>query len=216
MGRRFLARAEAAHPSVRDDFRDDFMDNIQAAIVFGRSMFHYLDRHPKTDPAYAAGFQATAARMTGDPVLAYFKDARDLWLKRRPPSITRRIYLSSTLTATGTVFAEARVKRAGPWYRRPPRILWMDTGDAIMRPIRRWRRQGAAAIRRRIDPLRRRVETWRARRRAQPPSVREYYFSDADPEGLDRPAVDLVREYLDRLEAIVDEAEAQFPALRAR
>jgi len=43
------------------------------------------------------------------------------------------------------------------------------------------------------------------------PSIREFYFADPDPEGQDRPAVDLVGEYLDRLEAIVSEAERSFP-----
>jgi hypothetical protein len=43
--------------------------------------------------------------------------------------------------------------------------------------------------------------------------VRELYFADADPEGRDRPAADLVREYLDRLEAVVLEAEATFPGI---
>ena len=37
------------------------------------------------------------------------------------------------------------------------------------------------------------------------------YFADTDPDGKDRPAVDLVREYLDRLEAVVVGVEASFP-----
>jgi hypothetical protein len=43
------------------------------------------------------------------------------------------------------------------------------------------------------------------------PTVREFYLDD--PEGLNRPAVDLVRAYLDRLEVIVGEAEARFPTV---
>jgi len=58
---------------------------------------------------------------------------------------------------------------------------------------------------------------WQARRHAagEVPSIREFYFAEPDPERQARPAVDLVRQYLDRLEAIVAEAEQSFPAVVA-
>ena len=43
------------------------------------------------------------------------------------------------------------------------------------------------------------------------PTIRQFYLDD--PEGLDWPAVDLVRAYLDRLEVIVAEAETLFPVV---
>jgi hypothetical protein len=69
------------------------------------------------------------------------------------------------------------------------------------------------AIKQQRRALRQRVAAWRARWRNRNvvPTVREFYLDD--PEGLDRPAVDLVRAYLDRLEAVVAEAETRFAAV---
>jgi hypothetical protein len=96
---------------------------------------------------------------------------------------------------------EARVIRAQPWYRRSPRIWWQDARSAVLRPIFRWHRWREAAASS-LSAMRRRFE--------RPPrlTVNEYFLDD--PEGLNCSAVVLVAEYLDRLEAIVSEAENSF------
>ena len=88
-----------------------------------------------------------------------------------------------------------------------------DATATVMRPVHRWRYRLVEAIKQQRRALRQRVAAWRARWRNRNvvPTVREFYLDD--PEGLDRPAVDLVRAYLDRLEAVVAEAETRFAAV---
>ena len=152
--------------------------------------------------------------MKADPVLEYFRESRDLLLKERQVTVQRRVFGTiSTVQARSSGYVEGRVTRGEPWYRRSLGILWRDAVAPVMRPIRRWRYRLGEAARRQRRVLRPRVEAWRARWRNRKvvPTVREFYLDD--PEGLDRPAVDLVRTYLDRLEAIVAEAETRFPSL---
>lgn len=107
-----------------------------------------------------------------------------------------------------------RVKRARPWYRRSPAILWQDAAAAVVRPLKRWRyRLGVWGWRRRAD-LGARVERIHARfRKPAEVTVQEFFFDD--PEGLNRPAVVLVDAYLSRWEVIVIEAESKFAHLFA-
>jgi hypothetical protein len=110
---------------------------------------------------------------------------------------------------------EGKVTRGEPWYRRSLPILWQDARATVLRPVHRWRYRLGEAVKRRRRVLSQSVDAWRTRWRTRRivPTVREFYLDD--PEGLDRPAVDLVRAYLDRLQAVVAEAEAQFPQIVA-
>jgi hypothetical protein len=210
---RFLLAQAEALPGTEQETFDTY---IQAAIVFGRSIYHHLQTvatAPGADAKYRQWFVAKSAEMKADPVLEYFRESRDLLLKGRQVTVQRRVFGTGSLSAHISLYAEGRVTRTEPWYRRSVGTLWHDAMAPVMRPIHRWRyRLGEAAIRRR-RALRQRVEAWRTQQRNRKvvPTVREFYLDD--PEGLDRPAVDLVRTYLDRLEAIVLEAEARFPAV---
>jgi hypothetical protein len=210
--RDFLARAERLTATDRREFDD----NLQAAIVFGRSVYHYLDSMAEAanaEAGYRAWFRSKKRVLAADAVLEYFRRERDLTLKERTEGVRRRVTLSAHAGAYVSGYAEMRVTRGAPWYRRNPRIIWQDVWAAVTRPLKRWRHRVAEGLKRRRRVVRGRISAWQARRRAarEVPSVREFYFADTDPEGQDRPAVDLVREYLDRLEAVVVEAEASFP-----
>lgn len=207
----FLAQAEG----LSGDQRAEFGHNIDAAIIFGRSAYHFMQSRASalgTDPAYVSWFDRTKVAMRADKLLEYFREQRDLTLKERHRVIPRRVYASFTATALVSGYVEAVVKRGQPWYRRSPSILWHDAWATVMRPLKRWRykaglraRRARVALVARVDRMR---KWWRARRYI--PSVMELYLDD--PEGLDRNAVDLVREYLARLDAIVSEAERDYPA----
>lgn len=206
----FLAHAEAL-PSTE---REAFDNYLQAAIVFGRSVYHYLRslaESPDVDAAYRQWFRTKSTEMKADPVLEYFRDSRDLLLKERQVAVARRIFVTASDVAHVSDYAEMTVIRGQPWYRRTRRILWQDATATLMRPVKRWRHRLGEALMRRRRVLRQRVEAWRTwwRIRKVVPTVREFYLDD--PGGLDRPAVDLVRAYLDRLDAIVAEAETRFP-----
>ena len=206
----FLAQAEAL-PGTEQETFDTY---LQAAIVFGRSIYHHLQTvatAPGADAKYRQWFMAKSAEMKADPVLEYFRESRDLLLKERQVTVQRRVFGTGSLSFHFSAHGEGRVTRSERWYRRSLGILWHDAIAPVMRPVHRWQyRLGEAAIRRH-RALRQRVEAWRTRWRNRNVvlTVREFYLDD--PEGLDRPAVDLVRTYLDRLEAVVAEAEVLFP-----
>lgn len=206
----FLGRAAALH----GDRRAEFEHNIDAAIVFGRSAYHFLQARAKAtgaDPGFVAWFNTKRTTMLTDVVLEYFRKERDMTLKERHRAIPKRVFATASVAFGISMHAEGVVSRAQPWYRRSPSILWQDARASVMRPLRRCRYRTevrVARVKRTLGERRDRLrEQWRARRYV--PSVREFYLDD--PEGLNRPAVDLVREYLARLDAIIAEAEASFP-----
>jgi hypothetical protein len=192
--------------------REELRRHLMAAVVFGRSVYHYLSSPAEAegaDPAYRAWFRTKADEMRLDPLLEHFRNTRDVVLKEAPMQLRRNVTASFTASARISAHFEARVIRGQPWYRRSPRIWWQDARSTVLRPVSRWRyraqlrwdrwREGAASN---LSAMRRRFE--------RPPrlTVGEYLLDD--PEGLNRSAVELVAEYLDRLEAIVSEAESSF------
>lgn len=196
--------------------RAAFENYLQAAIVFGRSVYHYLQSLAESsgvDAGYLQWFHAKSAEMKADPVFEYFRESRDLLLKERKVAVRRRVNRTVSDSTYISAYAEVRVTRAQPWYRQGLITLWQDAMAAVTRPIKRWRYRLREAVMRRRRALRQWVEAWRTQRRYRKAvlTVREFYVDD--PAGLDRPAVDLVRAYLDRLEAIVAEAETHFPTI---
>jgi len=208
-----LAQAEALSGTEQETF-DTY---LQAAIVFGRAIYHHLQTVaavPGADAAYRKWFTAKSAEMKADAVLEYFRESRDLLLKERQVTVQRRVFGTiSTVQARSSGYVEGRVTRGEPWYRRSLGILWRDAVAPVMRPVHRSQYRLGEAIKQRRRVLRQRVDAWRMRwrNRSVEPTPREFYLDD--PEGMDRPAVDLVRAYLDRLEAVVAEAETRFAAV---
>jgi hypothetical protein len=196
--------------------KEAFDNYLQAAIVFGRSVYHYLHSLAEfsgVEAAYRQWFMVKSTEMLDDPVLEFFRASRDLLLKERTLAVARRIYGTASVSAYISLYAEGSVNRGGPWHRRSPVILWRDAKAAVIRPVNRWLcRLGESLVRRR-RVIRQAVEARRTRwlNRNVVPTVSEFYVGD--PEGLDRPAVDLVRAYLDRLGVIIAEAETLFPAI---
>ena len=208
----FLAQAEAL-PGTEQYAFDNY---LQAAIVFGRSAYNYLDELAKARGVYAAyrqWFGAKRTVMNADPLFGYFWKTRNLLVHHRHVPVMKRAFWTGTISAHISMYGEGRVSRSEPWYRRSLGILWHDAKATVMRPVDRWRYRLVEAIKQQRRALRQRVEAWqtRWRNRKVVPTVREFYLDD--PEGLDRPAVDLVRAYIDRLEVIVGEAEARFPTV---
>lgn len=185
---------------------------LSAAVVFGRSAFHYLETAAKTsgNRPYSKWFGAKAISIKSDLLLDHFKERRNTEIHVRRVPLSRHVSLTASATLSFDVYAEARVIRGRPWYQRSLSVLWQDTRDSVLRPIKRWRHRAGISWRRGRARVASMVEQFRARfRRPAPLSVDEFFLDD--PEGLNRPAVVLVDAYLTRLEAIVAEAEAKHP-----
>jgi len=135
--------------------------------------------------------------MGHDPLFKLFRKTRNFILKEGPVDVHKVITASGRAIAVVSDVVEARVIRGKPWYRRSPTILWQDFHAAMERPIRKWLRHH-------------KIARQRAQDQEQPSgqATESFYFDD--PEWRHRPALELLREYLDRLEEIVNAAEAQF------
>lgn len=206
----FLGEAQA----MREVDRVKLDHYLTSAVVFGRSAFHYLETAADaTSPkAYRSWFGAKRLVIKADVLLEHFRDLRNSEIHTRRVPLSRHVSVSLNAVLRTSAYGEARVKRALPWYRRSPRILWQDAWATLLRPLKRWRyRAGEWAWRHRAA-IEARAELLKARfRKPAKVTVMEFFFDD--PEGLNRPAVVLIDAYLSRWEAIVTEAETKFPNL---
>lgn len=206
----FLGKASA----MTDVDRQALDHYLTAAVVFGRSAFHYLEKANEltADKTYRTWFGAMTWRIKRDPLIEHFRDIRNTEIHAHRVPIARHVSFTASAVLRTSAHAEMRVIRGKPWYRRSPRIWWQDVRAALLRPLKRWRyRLGVWAWRQRAK-LEARVEAVRARfQRPAKVTVAEFFFED--PEGQNRPAVVLVDAYLSRWDAIVSEAEAKFPHL---
>lgn len=177
---------------------EGFVTNLEAAIQFGRNVTWRLQSEFHAIAGFADWYADLQETMRKEPLLALFQDLRTRITKRAENPIVKDT--SVTIAAGALVMSGLVVepRRAKSWYQRSPRIIWQDLLRRIWRPIDR--------LRLRINL---RFESWRARRRAGHTSMRQEYYFD-HPQWKQRPCRELVREYLERLDAIVSEAEAQF------
>ena len=174
-----------------------FSHLFEAAIVFARSVTFHLQKQY----AHTAGFDDWYSRcqdqLRQDPLAFFFIHQRNFVLHQGsvPMSKHVNVMLRSSVVATSSV--SVKVIRGRPWYRRSPRILMEDA----------------------IYPVRARLHDWRKRRRQRRrireakqqsgTTVTETIRFQEEP-WAQRPALELLREYLGTLEGIVADAEAQF------
>ncbi len=176
--------------------RKKFSALFQSAIVFARSITFHLKKEYTHQPGFEDWYSAHEVSLRADPLARFILKTRNFSLKEGTPPFTRHIVAEMHETVRVVVGMDAVIIRAQPWFRRTPKILWADMIHVAKRIVTKWRRQ-------------------RERRRVQKPEreqvarVTQTWKFD-DPDWDDRPALHLVREYLDKLQSIVMEAEERF------
>jgi hypothetical protein len=191
--RLFLAQARSADP----DDRATTSANLEAAIVFGRSVTFHLQSQFAREPGFDAWYAQQQTLLRGQRLSRFLLEQRNYVLKVGP-AIVHRI---ADIAITESVFVRDEVSvqviRDQPWWRRSPKILVEDA----------------------LYPWRQRFRLWRERREprraaenaGQSGSVTtsdELHFGE--PEWKDTPALELVERHLDALAGIVAEAESRF------
>lgn len=177
--------------------RRAFVNLIEAAIVFARSVTFCLQSEYRDTTEFKDWYLEKQEEMKKDPLFSFFRDRRNYILKEGSAGVHKGISLNITEHAGISEFFEIKVTRGRPWYRRSPKILWEDLRAAIKRPIRRW------------------IWTWKNRRQhkksqkeTQVEASEGFYFDD--PMWKDRKVCDLLQEYVNKLDWIVSEAEIKF------
>jgi hypothetical protein len=160
-----------------------------------------LQKEYRDAPAFAAWYKNCERGMHDDPLLQFFKKLRNYVVKEGPAPITRIVTLAGVVIAHAELRATATVIRGKPWYRRGISILW----DDLTFSVRQW-------LRLCLRQLQGRIKRWRveARHDQSPEKIYPDSFVFLDPAWQMKPAVDLLEDYLARLDTLVSEAENQF------
>lgn len=190
--------------------RDAFVYCFEAAIVFGRSIPHHLRKqYIRPDKPWC---RTQLKALETEPLVTFFVSTRDFIIHQGEVGIRRAFEVTPQpghLTLSGSV--TVRLARGAPWYKRSPRILWGDSVRAVLRPWRKWRE--ARQEKGRIAALQRESQ----RQEQTPPVTRvRLYFASDDPAVKGRPAVELVYEYLRRLEKEIDTFDERFGESKGR
>ena len=179
--------------------RTAFEHFIAAAIVFGRSATFHLQKEYSARHGFEEWYSAKQAQMAADPLFSFLRDKRNYILKEASIPVRKTVSVSLSGNVMMSGHLEARVIRGQPWYRRRPYILLQDTNAAIGRIFRRFSRFLRNSARRMLPRRSKKVAT----------TTLLHFDDDA---WRDQAATDVISEYLRKLEAIVADAERQFPA----
>lgn len=187
----FLARAREVSVGDREVFKHFF----EAAVVFARSVTFHLQKQLAAKPGFEGWYRKRQQELVSNQLCRFFLEQRNYILKCGPAAVVVDIRVQLTDAVTVAANFESRVTRDKPWYRRRPQIIVDDLMRRVTSMYQRWR----VFLRRRRRAVRpkssvRVTETWRF----------------AHDEWRDRPALDLLAEYLDVLSAVIGEAAAAF------
>jgi len=183
--------------------RESFLNFLEAAIVFARSVTFFLQKEYRHTSGFNNWYLNKVDLMNKDPIFKFFQNIRNLILKESPAGVYRIVRVAGKAKIGFSSFAELNVIRGQLWYRRSPKILWEDLCATITKPIRRWLWQ--CKIKLKNLQLQRHSKV----RVTKTVITAEGFFFD-DPKWKDHPACDLLEEYLNKLEQIVAEAETRF------
>jgi hypothetical protein len=189
----FVEQAAAVGAADRVRFRRF----IETAIVSARSVTFHLQKQYDQIAGFRGWYETWQNRLRADPLARFFTEKRNHALKEGPLEVRKHIDVHVSATVRATMTVSATVTRGQPWYRRSPKILIEDA----LSPLR-------SCLHGPLTERRRR----RFARESQPAervTVSEsLHFTEAP--WSERPALDLIREYLDTLRTLVEEAEATF------
>jgi hypothetical protein len=187
----FAAKAADSQPEDLVGFRH----NLEAAIVFARSVTFHIQKEFAHAPGFDAWYKNWQDRLGSDKASRFFLDKRNFLLKKGRLEISRHISFKVTITASSKLTAKVTVVRGQPWYRRSPRIILED----LTYPMREWLHERKE----RRQEAKKRAQT----REAQPPEIGIYFV---EPEWNDKPALDHFDKYLKSLGSLAIDCESRF------
>lgn len=191
----FLAQARSADPNDRHAVAT----NLEAAIVFCRSVTFHLQSQFAHSPSFAEWYAVQQKHLSEQPISRFLLQQRNYVLKVGPASVTRIIDVSITESLMASTEFSVQVIRGHPWYRRSPKILMEDLVYSSRQKMRLWRER------------RRRSKQAQEVTQSSSAITRDaLYFTDAQWKEI--AALDLVEQQLAIFAEIVKQAEARFLA----
>ncbi len=175
--------------------RSAFEREIQAAIVMARSITQHIQKEYAHRPGFDQWWAPYQQMMEQGGLFKLFKKMRNTILKIGPIEVQRVVSVTVRSIVDTAVVVEAQATQEEARHRRSPNMIWHDFQSAAMTAIREWHR---SLTRRHVL----------AQRQPSAEVAENFYFDE--PKWGHRPALELVREYLHKLEEIVSAAEEQF------
>ena len=194
-GRYLLSEAQRLEPSVRHPGdRTGFDANIEAAIEMGKKVAYHL-RHEFR--LILPEFKQWLDEKEKDPLIAFFTGLRHVSVHQLPLKAGRVIQVRSALEVNVAMSVEAKVVRGRPLHRHSTSELWaLFWNTTLARIVRRcgWA-QPKHQEPRSLPPT---------------PSLPADFFHFAKPPYHEENALELIEQYLDKLETVIAEAEREF------
>src|SRR5262249_20840391 len=129
-----------------------FAHNINAAIVFGRSVTWHIQKDYKHRAGFDEWYEQEQQALRKNPLCRFFHEARTTISKVRLTAARRRFSLSLEGGVYLTEWLDAELFNVRPWYRRTLREHWQEVLRRVRKPV--------SALRVR---LRRQVRTFKER-----------------------------------------------------
>ena len=192
-GRFYIQQAELVATSDRRAF-EHF---LEASIVFGRSVTFHLQKEFSRNSDFKKWYTQKQTEMASDDLFGFLKHKRNYILKEGPIAVPKIINVNVAETLGLSDSVEAHVIRGKPWNKRSLKILLHDIVAPIRGMMNRWHQKLRKALPKKRLEVDGKCEV-----------EERLYF--ADEQWCDRAATDLIREYLAKLDKIVEEAEERF------
>ena len=174
---------------------------LEAAIESGRSVALHLHRELHRSPRFPEWWERRLAEMKSDPAMTFCHETRIYIVHKGSTPIRQLTALSVGEAVALSDTFRVRVVRAKPWYQRSPKVTAEDVRRRVAASFQQCREKVLIGWRRARSRLRPRP--------SQPTIVTQFLYFE-DWSGERRPASEQVREYLDKLELIVDAAAEKF------
>jgi len=169
---------------------------LEAVVVFTRSVTFHLQKEFASSPGFKEWYEEVRKQLAADDFSQFMLTKRNFILKEGTLSTNRVFSFAADVVISISDFAEVTVKRGAPWYKRPMHIIW----DDLTAPIR-----SAAGKYRRQRSMRKRAQT---KRNSGTQRSADLFFAEKEWQSV--PASTLIRNFHDRLERIVSDAEDRF------
>lgn len=176
--------------------REKFAHYFESSIVFARSVTFHLQKELCHSEGFQEWYEEEQSKLKQLPICRFFLEKRNYILKQGPVKISKTI--EASISNSISVHSEVKIKiiRAKPWYRRSIKTLIKDAAFPIRQEYFNWKKR------------RNRSRQNRKSNESKAEISERLHFSDE--EWKDQSAFDLIFEYCDILENLVDRAENKF------
>lgn len=189
------ARLFSAQAAAARDAGSTYRYNLEAALVFGRSVTFHLQKQFRGRPEFDDWYASWQNAMAADPVCAFFVEKRNFVLKEGRVNFNYTLFVEDAAVLSSFGHVELTVIRGGRWYRRPFSQLWEDALRPWMERRRRLQAEDAQKVR----------DSTRGEAHPATPSIAG--FVDFRPS---EPALKVLDEYFAFLDLVLGDAEAHF------